>query len=61
MTSLVVDFLTGAAALTVVFNTGFTTFLATGFATDLAATLAGVLLLFAGAFTSCLLWALACG
>ncbi len=44
---------------------GFTTFLvtvlATGFAAFLASTFTGVLFFLAGAFTSCLLWALACG
>jgi hypothetical protein len=53
MTSLVVDFLAGTAALTAVFSAGLTA--------TLTATLAGVLLFLAGAFTSCLLWAVACG
>jgi hypothetical protein len=35
--------------------------LATGFAAFLASTFTGVLFFLAGAFTSCLLWALACG
>ncbi len=82
MTSLVVDFLTGGTflrvtglsfagvTLAVVFNTGFTIFLAAtlligflaaGLATVLAATFTGVLLFMAGVFTSCLLWAVACG
>ena len=69
MTSLGVNFFAGDATFTVVFDTGFTTCFATelardlaaGFATGFAATFAGNLFLLAGAFTTCLLWALACG
>ena len=54
-----------AVVLTTDLTTGFVDvligFLAAGFTAVLVATFTGVLLFLAGVFTSCLLWAVACG